>query len=73
MDKDIKEALNYWRYMNDKEGYRYARFEASQFEHSRVVKVEVGTILYDGRKQSPHHVRYFSEVDGIVYIHDGGL
>ena len=70
---DIEAALKYQKLMNAWPN-RWARFEAQQFEHARLVTVTVGYILSDGSKErlietSIFGINYYGEVEHHKHAH----
>jgi len=68
MPPDIQEALNTWREIN-KNPHKWAYFEATQFEHTRLVQVNWGVILSDRSKEATIQTITFTLLkDGSVSV-----
>lgn len=65
---DIEQALSDWRKLNSNPR-TWATFEALQFEHERVIRVETGTIHTNGMKERAIcTISYKLQKDGSVYV-----
>lgn len=63
---DIQAALDLWAAINKKPNI-WATFEAIQFEHERVVRVELGIIHSDGTKERAYQtITYNLRKDGLI-------
>lgn len=65
---DIEQALEIWRKINSSVK-TWARFDAMQFEHERVVNVIWGMIHSDGSHECAiQTIRFTLQSDGSVYV-----
>jgi hypothetical protein len=65
---DVQAGLDKWREINS-DPNRWARFEAMQFEHERVVNVHWGNVLSGAFKECALQTISFKlQPDGSVYV-----
>ena len=73
MNPAVAEGLDYWRAVNKNPTF-WATFEAIQFEHELIVRVDVGAYYHRGTayefKEIPFKTRVFTVEDGKVRSHD---
>jgi hypothetical protein len=65
MKPEIAAALDYWREVNAS-GREWARFEAMQFAHDLVVRVDVGRIGVAGHERAIATRSYYTDAAGAV-------